>query len=308
MVNRDRLRTWHVALLLSLPLSAAGADRVVARVDGTEITRSQVEKHLDRALGESRKGVPPEALEKARSSVREQLIRTLVIEQHIRELKLTTSRRKVREKIQFMRQKARQRYQGTKELEDLLREGHSHLRFLERVLHGTLALYDYIDKRTSDEKVKLYFRSNPKRFQPMMRARHILIPFIDLRTRELLSKKEQLEAWRQIERIRSKIAPDGANFEAMARKHSQCPTREYGGDLGWFPKHGKLNEDFARAAWALNPGEVSAVVKTLFGYHLIQLTARREPTWQDAREPCVVKLQEDYLHELLKRANIERLD
>lgn len=64
---------------------------------------------------------------------------------------------------------------------------------------------------------------------------------------------------------------DSKDFAELAKKHSQCPSRVRGGDLGDIDL-GRLDPDFAEAARALEAGQTSGVVRTQFGYHLIRRT------------------------------------
>ena len=63
-------------------------------------------------------------------------------------------------------------------------------------------------------------------------------------------------------------------FEDLAKRFSKCPSREQGGDLGFFGK-GMMVREFEDAAFSLPVGQVSSPIKTQFGYHLIKVTAKR---------------------------------
>ena len=70
--------------------------------------------------------------------------------------------------------------------------------------------------------------------------------------------------------IQKKLA-EGVSFEKLAQDFSQCPSGKSGGDLGEFGK-GMMVPSFEKAAYQLLPGEVSGIVRTQFGYHLIKRT------------------------------------
>ena len=63
----------------------------------------------------------------------------------------------------------------------------------------------------------------------------------------------------------------GENFESLARKYSECSSKNKGGNLGEFPK-GKMVSEFWNACTNLKIGEISQPVKTQFGYHIIKRT------------------------------------
>ena len=79
----------------------------------------------------------------------------------------------------------------------------------------------------------------------------------------ILVKSEQ-EAKAILERLKK-----GEKFSAIAKAVSRCPSGKRGGDLGTFTR-GKMVKEFENAAFALKKGEVSAVVKTKFGCHIIK--------------------------------------
>jgi peptidyl-prolyl cis-trans isomerase C len=76
--------------------------------------------------------------------------------------------------------------------------------------------------------------------------------------------KSESEAKVVLERLRK-----GEKFGNVARAVSRCPSRKRGGDLGTFTR-GKMVREFENAAFALKKGEVSGVVKTKFGCHIIK--------------------------------------
>lgn len=62
----------------------------------------------------------------------------------------------------------------------------------------------------------------------------------------------------------------GANFTRLAQMKSMCPSAKRGGDLGWFGR-GKMVREFENAAFTLKPNQISAPVKTEFGWHVIKV-------------------------------------
>ena len=72
----------------------------------------------------------------------------------------------------------------------------------------------------------------------------------------------------KIKAIRERIVEEGADFAEEAKKHSDCPSGAQGGSLGWFGR-GMMVPEFDKAAFEMKKGEVSGVIATQFGYHII---------------------------------------
>ena len=92
---------------------------------------------------------------------------------------------------------------------------------------------------------------------------------MEWRASHILVKERELA-----QEIRKKIA-SGASFAELAKEHSLCPSKERGGDLGWFGP-GKMVKSFEDAVARLSNGGTSDPVSTQFGYHIIRKTGERE--------------------------------
>lgn len=118
----------------------------------------------------------------------------------------------------------------------------------------------------SDQEIEQYYALNPDKFSaPEQRqARHILLRSDAKESPELRDVKRK-----KLETILA-LAKAGKDFAQLAREHSEDSSGEKGGDLGFFSKE-QMVQPFAEAAFALKEGEISGVVETQFGLHLIKL-------------------------------------
>jgi parvulin-like peptidyl-prolyl isomerase len=114
--------------------------------------------------------------------------------------------------------------------------------------------------------------------------------------------------------VRAQIVAGKLDFAEAARKFSQCPSASKGGDLGFFPRKWVFEEDFARAAFAVPVGQVSDVVQTEYGLHLIKVTERKAGQPSDyakikdsVRDLCMEDLRQQLLAEQRKASRIEIL-
>lgn len=138
----------------------------------------------------------------------------------------------------------------------------------ERVLADALARRTEAQSRPTapvlEKLARQNYQTQQARFKipDMVHARHILVP-------------PGPDARAQAEALRKQIL-EGSNFEELAKAHSKDPgSAPKGGDLGFFPR-GKMVKPFDDAVFALTkPGEVSSLVETRFGFHIIQLVEKR---------------------------------
>ncbi|MGA1842933.1 MAG: peptidylprolyl isomerase [bacterium] len=156
--------------------------------------------------------------------------------------------------VLFLEEAKRLKYDQNEEFKrtfDLLKDG----------LMGQTYAMEYVkDVKVTDEELKEYFETNRERFKEMperIRVRHILVPDEE-QAKEILAKIKA-----------------GGDFEKLAEEFSICPTAKNGGDLGYFSR-GRMAPLFEEAAFKLKKGEVSDVVRTNFGFHIIKMEDHKQ--------------------------------
>lgn len=160
----------------------------------------------------------------------------------------------------------------------------------------------------SESEIRDYYEQNKERFTmgEQVRVAHI-VKYVNWQTDEATALDIITRAHREIEA--------GAPFEAVVSKYTDCADN--GGDLGYVAR-GQLVEEFEDVAFNLSPGQVSDVLRTRFGFHLVKLYDRRPPTvppLQAIRGQIVDEVKEqkreqalgDYLDMLRSQANVEEV-
>ena len=155
------------------------------------------------------------------------------------------------------------------------------------------------EKGSSDEAMKKFYDETIKGLKPAqeVKARHILV-----------EKEEEAKA--AVERLKK-----GEDFAKLAGELSKDPgSGKEGGDLGWFEKE-RMVPEFAEAAFKLDKGGLSEIVKTQFGFHIIKVEDKRDkapPAFDGVKEQLkrymVQKSQQDYVLKLREAAKVERLE
>ena len=111
----------------------------------------------------------------------------------------------------------------------------------------------------SENQMQNYYNKNRSRYKEkeQVKVSHILV-------------KTQEQAKAIIKELQA-----GKNFAKLAQEKSTCSSKSRGGDLGWLPR-GRIDPEFDKAAFSLKKGEISGIVKTKYGFHIIKLEDRKE--------------------------------
>jgi len=122
----------------------------------------------------------------------------------------------------------------------------------------------------SEKEAKAYYDNNQQMFREPeeVRASHILV-----KVDPGMDEAKKAEARKKIEKARERLRK-GEDFAQVARQVSEGPSRTKGGDLGYF-RRGQMIKPFEEASFAMKPGQVSDIVETRFGFHIIKVTERR---------------------------------
>ena len=171
----------------------------------------------------------------------------------------------------------------------------------------------YKEEKVSDSEMKKYYDEHIDEYKKdEVEASHILIKTTDDNNKPL-SEAEQKKAKAKAEKVLKEVKA-GGDFAELAKKYSQDPgSASQGGSLGAFGK-GMMVKEFEDAAFGMEPGEVSDLVKTDFGYHIIKVTDRIKET--TSFEEAKAGIKEDILKNkygekiaaLQKKAKIEKFD
>jgi len=163
----------------------------------------------------------------------------------------------------------------------------------------------------SDKELKTYYEDHPDQFKTpeQVKARHILI-----KAGSEASEDEKKAAKEKIGKIKKRI-DEGEKFSEVAKEASECPSSKRGGDLGYVSK-GQMVKPFEKATFSLAVGDVSDIVETRFGYHLIKAEDKKDAsqkTFDEVKDRLKEQLEQkkvkeempDYIAQLREDADIE---
>jgi peptidyl-prolyl cis-trans isomerase C len=245
---------------------------VLARVDGEPISRAEFERAVKNIEGRAGGPIPAERRDEIFRDILDQLVAYRALVQESRARKVTVTEPEVEARIDAIRKQFPDEGAFDKALAerglslDRLRADTREEMLVAKLVESEVK--PQIDVTESD--IKAFYDQNPERFQQpeQVRASHILI-----RLAEGGSEEQKKAARAKAEDVLAKVKA-GGDFAALARQHSQDGSAQQGGDLNFFQR-GQMVPPFEEAAFALQPGQVSGIVESPFGFHIIKVTERR---------------------------------
>lgn len=252
---------------------AAVLPETIARVNGETIGKAEFEravKTLEASVGQP---VPAERRNEVFRGVLDQMIAYKLIQQEARALKLAVSDVEVDARMKEIQGQFPNQQAFTKALTDQrvtlaeLKADQKRQMVVNKVLDAQVQS----KVNVTPQEVEDFYRKNPDKFQRPESAhvQHILIR-VPQNADAATKAKAKSDAEALLKQVKG-----GSDFATLAREKSQDPgSAAGGGDLGFFNK-GQMVPQFDEAAFKLKPGEVSPVVETPFGFHVIKMIEKK---------------------------------
>jgi len=295
--------------------AVAGQD-TVARVNGVAISAQEL-KRASKVMLAGQRGMVPSADQQKEfeKQALTQLISAELLYQAGQKLEIKDLEKQVDDK--FAQGKAK--FAKTEDFTKAMKEMDMEEKDLRDYTRRDLIITNFVEKsiipkvKVSEEDARKFYDENPDKFTrpETVKASHILLG-VDPKA----SAEEKKAAREKAEKLHKELKA-GADFAALAKVNSTDSSSQQGGDLGYFAK-GQMVPDFEKAAFALKPGEISDVVETPFGYHIIKLVEKK-PTEKVDFKDVKPRIEEflknqkvgaavnDYLEEARKTGKIEML-
>jgi peptidyl-prolyl cis-trans isomerase C len=246
--------------------------KIVAKVNGRPIYEDQITPEVMKGLKKFKKyGMrkdSPEFMRRLKEKALNKAIGQELIYQEGQKLTIKDLDGRIERKLQAMKR----RYPTEEQFENHLKRRSLTIKGLRESLKKRVYIDEYLKKQgisepeIPDGDIRRFYDSNPDSYyrDETVKVSHILIK-VDEKT----APEEKKKAREKAERIRKEILA-GKDFAEMAKEHSECNSASGGGDLRYIKK-GYMPEGFDKVAFALGKGEVSKVVETKFGYHIIKV-------------------------------------
>jgi len=249
----------------------------MAVVNGTVITKVQFDKEMGRyeqQMSMSGQAPGPDQMAETKDKVLKGLVDRELLIQQTKKLGIVMSDTELNDQIAGLKK----RFSTEEQFTDALKQMSLTEVQLKQELSQDMAIKKMIDQEVgskvtvTDQEEKTFYDAHPDYFKTpeMVRASHILIK-VDPKA----SDADKAAAREKIAAIQKKVQ-EGGDFAALAKESSECPSSANGGDLNYFQR-GQMVGPFEEAAFTLQPGTVSDIVETQFGFHLIKVTEKKDP-------------------------------
>jgi len=271
-------------------------------VNGEKIAGSRLERLYKRSIDQLPAGkYPPEFYERLRETARQETVQQTVLRQYIEKQKIVATAQGTADELANL--KIRLQAGGMTYESYLKMRGQSEAEFSEEITYQ-VALVQFCAGGLDMDKLKAGFEKDKKTDNlPLRRASHVL--FMHAKVRETNSKRSADDAKKLAQRTLDK-ARRGDDFSKLAQESSDCPSKEQGGDLGWFAPS-QMVKAFSEAVYALRkPGDIGAVVESEFGFHVIKLTGlhTEEEAWKTFQRASAEAEAQKIMQKLLADAQV----
>ena len=301
-------------------------ENVAVTIDGVDILESEIEKLVKpqlEMLAKKSSQLPPEVTEQYARQFREQFleqtIRRYLLDKKVKEANIAITDEEVMSMIneiassqkeplslEEFKKKMAEYGQSFDEIKDEIRSGLARNKFMEAKWAGKI--------NVTEDDARKYYDENTRQFEmpEQVRVSHILIkPVLADPNADPNEAKAKTRA--RTEGLLKQIK-DGADFAELAKANSACPSAPKGGDLGFFPR-GETTPAFEKAAFETEIGQISDIVETKYGYHIIKVTDHKDAStasFDQAKDNIVQQLTEkkksdiaeEYIESLKAQANI----
>lgn len=269
------------------PVIQASTSGVAAKVNGEVITEAAVAREL--------KFASPQDVAKLRPAIVNNLVDLMLIDQYLRAAKIEAAPAEIETRFKKMQEEAKT--QGNMDLKQLLEKLGVTEEELRTMLVADLRWENFVKSQADDAKLEQFFTGNKIMFDGTeVHGRHVLIALkADAPAAEKQAAITKLQGLKTeiVQKAAERATKNDSNadpatkakakldnletaFAEVAAKVSDCPSKKNGGDVDFFPRIGKMVEPFAAAAFAIEPGSMTDVVETQFGYHII-LSVEKKP-------------------------------
>lgn len=255
-----------------------GASDIAVEIDGIKMTRAQLQEEMKKRMETLKGQIPPESIEQAKIEIQRGLIDEFVVRNLLsKELgakKVTASEKEVAEVMESVKSQL----PAGVTMDDLLKKNNLDAAKMREEIGLNIRINKLVMQelggkvKITDKEIGEFYNKNLDKFKrpESVHARHILVAKASGDTDKVKAEKKG-----KAEELRKQLV-SGADFAELAKKNSDCPSKNSGGDLGTFTR-GQMVKPFEDAVFSQEKNAIGPVVETEFGFHIIQVLERLSP-------------------------------